>query len=459
MPLQITAVDSVSGTTLTYSATGLPPGISIDSATGIISGTPTTAGTYSVTVTVRDNLGVAGSASFSWFISGGGGGGNTVTLSNPGAINTTVGTYNYFTISGTDSASGQSLTFNSNNLPSGISINQLTSTSASVSGIPYKLRSTKAVTITATDTTGVSASQNFNWTTTGTTQSTRVAELIGAICSSATSCPSNVNSWLSVNNAGTLGPMNCNKMFYSPNDTMTTFSSGHKPTDKESNLPAGTTIMVCFRDVHAAALPGYVNSIPAGKNVIMVYQNEAEGSFTGTPAQFVSNFETYSNTIRAQGNPSVSIGQVSLGYQYGVSGSTAQQGQWVVPPQFVDYYFVDSYQKSWDYPTNGLSNFNSFQKWLGVFAGQGKPLGIAEYGITGCTVTPNRNTRMQADAAYLRSIFGGGTGAVSPFPLFMWAYWYSNCQAGQIVANCDTKNQFTTTAEQTTWANIANGVI
>ena len=42
--LQVHATDSASGQTLTYSAAGLPAGLSINSATGLISGTPTTAG-------------------------------------------------------------------------------------------------------------------------------------------------------------------------------------------------------------------------------------------------------------------------------------------------------------------------------------------------------------------------------------------------------------------------------
>jgi Putative Ig domain/Cadherin-like domain len=66
--LQIQASDSASGQTLTYSATGLPAGLSIASSTGLISGTPTTAGTSSVTVTATDTTGASGSASFTWTI-------------------------------------------------------------------------------------------------------------------------------------------------------------------------------------------------------------------------------------------------------------------------------------------------------------------------------------------------------------------------------------------------------
>jgi hypothetical protein len=66
--LQINASDSASGQTLTYTGTGLPAGLQINSATGLISGTPTTRHTYSVTVTATDTTGASGSANFSWTI-------------------------------------------------------------------------------------------------------------------------------------------------------------------------------------------------------------------------------------------------------------------------------------------------------------------------------------------------------------------------------------------------------
>ncbi|PYC67811.1 hypothetical protein C7C46_29935, partial [Streptomyces tateyamensis] len=69
--LQVSGSDSATGQTLTYSATGLPAGLSI-STSGLISGTPTAAGTSSVTVTAKDTTGATGSTTFSWTVGGGG---------------------------------------------------------------------------------------------------------------------------------------------------------------------------------------------------------------------------------------------------------------------------------------------------------------------------------------------------------------------------------------------------
>jgi cellulase/cellobiase CelA1 len=79
-PLQIHATDSATGQTLTYTATGLPPGLTINS-TGLITGTPGTAGSYAVTVTATDTTGAAGSTSFTWTVGSTGTGGGTCQVS------------------------------------------------------------------------------------------------------------------------------------------------------------------------------------------------------------------------------------------------------------------------------------------------------------------------------------------------------------------------------------------
>jgi hypothetical protein len=67
--LQIHATDSASGQTLTYTATGLPSGLSVNSSTGLISGTaPRRTGTSRVTVKATDRTSASGSASFTWTI-------------------------------------------------------------------------------------------------------------------------------------------------------------------------------------------------------------------------------------------------------------------------------------------------------------------------------------------------------------------------------------------------------
>ncbi len=112
--LQIHATDSAAGQTLSYSATGLPAGLSINAATGLISGTPTAAVNGAVTVTVRDGTGAAGTAGFAWNVGSGGvtGGGTchvtyTKTAEWAGGFTAQVVIGN----TGTGTVNGWSLTF------------------------------------------------------------------------------------------------------------------------------------------------------------------------------------------------------------------------------------------------------------------------------------------------------------------------------------------------------------
>ena len=67
LSLRLAAIDA-GNSPLTYGATGLPAGLSIDSSTGRVRGTPTQAGTSTVVVAATDAGGRADSVSFTWTI-------------------------------------------------------------------------------------------------------------------------------------------------------------------------------------------------------------------------------------------------------------------------------------------------------------------------------------------------------------------------------------------------------
>jgi len=68
VPVQVSALDTVPGAVLTYSAPGLPAGLSIDPASGLITGTPTKAGRSIVTIEVGDGTYSSTPASFVWLV-------------------------------------------------------------------------------------------------------------------------------------------------------------------------------------------------------------------------------------------------------------------------------------------------------------------------------------------------------------------------------------------------------
>ena len=157
--LQITAADDDPTQTLTYTDTGLPPGLAINPATGLISGTPTTPGSYPVTVTATDTVKETATIGFTWTI------GNLVKVIAPAAEKSAVGTaITAVQVTATDSTAGETITFGAAGLPAGLKIAAGTGV---ITGTPTGPGGTFAVTVTATDGTGAAGSAVISWTITG----------------------------------------------------------------------------------------------------------------------------------------------------------------------------------------------------------------------------------------------------------------------------------------------------
>jgi hypothetical protein len=157
--LHIAATDTSSTATLSYADNGtLPPGLAINSSTGAITGTPTTAGSYGVTITVTDSAAFTGTAGFTWTIT------NTVSVTNPGDQSNTVGTaITNLHVAAQDSSSTATLTYAATGLPSGLSLDTATGV---ISGIPLH-SGVYPVVVTATDGAGFNGSASFTWTIIG----------------------------------------------------------------------------------------------------------------------------------------------------------------------------------------------------------------------------------------------------------------------------------------------------
>ncbi len=152
--LAISASDAASGT-LTFSATGLPSGLSINTSTGAITGTISDGGSYQPTITATDGT-YTGSTTFNWSVS------SPIAITDQGdQTNNDGDTGVSVQISATDNASG-TVSFSASGLPSGLSINSSTGAITGTVGSSADTSSPYTSVITVTDGTNT-AIDTFTW--------------------------------------------------------------------------------------------------------------------------------------------------------------------------------------------------------------------------------------------------------------------------------------------------------
>ncbi len=140
----------------TWSASGLPAGLSINAGTGVISGTPTATGTATVTVTATDAVNGAASTTFNWTVAPA----PSVTLPTTTARSSAQGSA-IANVQATVSGGIASYTWSATNLPNGLSI----SASGLISGTP-SAGTQYLTTVKVTDGAGLTSSVTFTWAVT-----------------------------------------------------------------------------------------------------------------------------------------------------------------------------------------------------------------------------------------------------------------------------------------------------
>ena len=253
------------GNALVFTATNLPPGLSIDANTGIISGAVTAgdsiAGTYTVTMTATDSVNPASSASetFQWAVN------PLVTLGNPGSLTNTDGDFVTVLSSCSDSA-GNALVFTATNLPPGLSIDPNTGIISGAVTAGDSIMGTYTVTVTATDSVNPasSASQTFQWA---------------------------INPLVTLGNPGSLTNID--------GDFVTVLSScsdsaGNALVFTATNLPPGLSI-----DPNTGIISG---AVTAGDSIAGTYTVTMTATDSANPASSAS--ETFQWTV----NPLVTLG-------------------------------------------------------------------------------------------------------------------------------------------------------
>ncbi|MCI2956051.1 putative Ig domain-containing protein, partial [Staphylococcus caprae] len=268
-----TAIDSIkieardnSGQAVTNKVSGLPEGVSFDSATNTISGTPTKVGSYPITVTTTDAEGNATTTNFTIKVVDTTKPTVTAIKDQTKEINTAIDSIK---IEARDN-SGQAVTNKVSGLPEGVSFDSATNT---ISGTPTKVGS-YLITVTTTDAEGNATTTNFTIKVVDTTP-----PVVKSIA----------NQTIEVNTAM---------------DTITieaSDNSGQAVTNKVSGLPDG---VIYNSQTNAISFAPRMHSSNLVKMKAMSIANNKTGTISGIPTK-IGTYPITVTTTDAEGNETI----------------------------------------------------------------------------------------------------------------------------------------------------------
>jgi large repetitive protein len=191
-PVALTTSDSGSSPITSWALTGgsLPPGLSM-STVGVVTGTPTTAGSYSATVTATDASGSNGIGTVSWTVANDGVTVNPLSESSTGGES--VGAMSLTAFDSGSTVGGFSWAVTGGSLPPGLSL----SSSGVISGTPTAPGGTSVATVTATDADGFAGSGTITWTVVNPISVTSNPDETSALDVVVTPVPLSVSDWTS----------------------------------------------------------------------------------------------------------------------------------------------------------------------------------------------------------------------------------------------------------------------
>lgn len=151
--------------TLVYTATGLPPGLSFNASTRVISGTPTTAGTYTVTYTANDSMGGVTATSFQITVTAAPAPNQPPVIQNSIEDEYALADRNWSFIVPADTfldPNGDTLTYSASNMPSGMTFDPATRRFAMRTPKNTLGATFSNITVTVSDGRGGTVSDSFN---------------------------------------------------------------------------------------------------------------------------------------------------------------------------------------------------------------------------------------------------------------------------------------------------------